>query len=133
MVLILMLKSFGGRNTQILDSDYGKVKYRNRVKSKSRVSIFTREPESLYVSLYCQIRSCESEPSISLFWNCFRYHEWMKSPELQQLTASEPLTLEQEYDMQKSWREDDDSKETSAHKITLCSGFINLLKSLFQS
>ncbi|XP_059180696.1 N-acetyltransferase 9 [Centropristis striata] len=37
-----------------------------------------------------------------------RYHEWMKSPELQQLTASEPLTLEQEYDMQQSWREDDD-------------------------
>ncbi|XP_074519871.1 alpha/beta-tubulin-N-acetyltransferase 9 isoform X1 [Halichoeres trimaculatus] len=37
-----------------------------------------------------------------------RYHEWMKSPELQQLTASEPLTLEQEYDMAKSWREDDD-------------------------
>ncbi|XP_076615814.1 alpha/beta-tubulin-N-acetyltransferase 9 [Chaetodon auriga] len=37
-----------------------------------------------------------------------RYHEWMKSPELQQLTASEPLTLEQEYDMQRSWREDDD-------------------------
>ncbi|XP_074519872.1 alpha/beta-tubulin-N-acetyltransferase 9 isoform X2 [Halichoeres trimaculatus] len=32
----------------------------------------------------------------------------MKSPELQQLTASEPLTLEQEYDMAKSWREDDD-------------------------
>ncbi|XP_068161626.1 alpha/beta-tubulin-N-acetyltransferase 9 isoform X3 [Antennarius striatus] len=32
----------------------------------------------------------------------------MKSPELQQLTASEPLTLEQEYDMQRSWREDDD-------------------------
>ncbi|KAG8446332.1 hypothetical protein GDO86_013968 [Hymenochirus boettgeri] len=35
-----------------------------------------------------------------------RYHEWMKSPELQILTASEPLTLEQEYDMQRSWRED---------------------------
>ncbi|XP_011490773.1 N-acetyltransferase 9 isoform X1 [Oryzias latipes] len=42
-----------------------------------------------------------------------RYHEWMKSPELQQLTASEPLTLEQEYDMQRSWREDDDSTESS--------------------
>uniref|UniRef100_A0A3Q3IU31 Uncharacterized protein n=1 Tax=Monopterus albus TaxID=43700 RepID=A0A3Q3IU31_MONAL len=39
-----------------------------------------------------------------------RYHEWMKCPELQHLTASEPLTLEQEYDMQGSWREDDDSK-----------------------
>ncbi|XP_069373879.1 alpha/beta-tubulin-N-acetyltransferase 9 isoform X2 [Paralichthys olivaceus] len=37
-----------------------------------------------------------------------RYHEWMKSPELQQLTASEPLTLEQEHAMQRSWREDDD-------------------------
>ncbi|XP_038164741.1 N-acetyltransferase 9 [Cyprinodon tularosa] len=37
-----------------------------------------------------------------------RYHEWMKSPELQQLTASEPLSLQQEYDMQRSWREDGD-------------------------
>ncbi|XP_074116807.1 alpha/beta-tubulin-N-acetyltransferase 9 isoform X1 [Sminthopsis crassicaudata] len=37
-----------------------------------------------------------------------RYHEWMKSEELQQLTASEPLTLEQEYAMQRSWREDAD-------------------------
>nr|XP_057923062.1 N-acetyltransferase 9 [Doryrhamphus excisus]XP_057923063.1 N-acetyltransferase 9 [Doryrhamphus excisus] len=37
-----------------------------------------------------------------------RYHEWMKSTELQQLTASEPLTLEQEYDMQRSWRDDSD-------------------------
>ncbi|XP_007957867.1 N-acetyltransferase 9 [Orycteropus afer afer] len=37
-----------------------------------------------------------------------RYHEWMKSKELQRLTASEPLTLEQEYAMQCSWREDAD-------------------------
>lgn len=41
----------------------------------------------------------------------------MKSPELQQLTASEPLTLDQEYDMQKSWREDDDSEEPSVDMI----------------
>ncbi|KAK3528822.1 hypothetical protein QTP70_011601 [Hemibagrus guttatus] len=37
-----------------------------------------------------------------------RYHQWMTSDELQKLTASEPLTLEQEYDMQRSWREDED-------------------------
>lgn len=35
----------------------------------------------------------------------------MKSEELQRLTASEPLTLEQEYAMQRSWREDADSEE----------------------
>uniref|UniRef100_A0A673ML00 N-acetyltransferase 9-like n=1 Tax=Sinocyclocheilus rhinocerous TaxID=307959 RepID=A0A673ML00_9TELE len=38
----------------------------------------------------------------------YKYHQWMCSPELQKLTASEPLTLEQEYDMQRCWREDDD-------------------------
>jgi hypothetical protein len=32
----------------------------------------------------------------------------MQSPALQQATASEPLSLEQEYDMQRSWREDGD-------------------------
>ena len=35
----------------------------------------------------------------------------MKSEELQRLTASEPLTLEQEYSMQQSWREDADSEK----------------------
>ncbi|XP_078081415.1 alpha/beta-tubulin-N-acetyltransferase 9 [Mustelus asterias] len=37
-----------------------------------------------------------------------RYHQWMRSEELQKLTASEPLTLEQEYQMQRSWWEDAD-------------------------
>ncbi|XP_043570253.1 N-acetyltransferase 9 isoform X1 [Chiloscyllium plagiosum] len=37
-----------------------------------------------------------------------RYHQWMKSEELQKLTASEPLTLEQEYQMQRNWQDDAD-------------------------
>jgi RimJ/RimL family protein N-acetyltransferase len=36
------------------------------------------------------------------------YHEWMKSPELLEATASEPLTLEEEYEMQKKWNVDAD-------------------------
>ncbi|WVQ93985.1 hypothetical protein IAU59_001063 [Kwoniella sp. CBS 9459] len=36
------------------------------------------------------------------------YHEWMKSPELLELTASEPLTYQEEMDMQKKWHLDED-------------------------
>lgn len=41
-------------------------------------------------------------------WHVPRYHEWMKDEEIQQATASEPLTLEEEYAMQQSWRQDPD-------------------------
>lgn len=34
----------------------------------------------------------------------------MSDPELLKLTASEPLTLDQEYEMQETWRNDEDSK-----------------------
>ncbi|XP_062508135.1 alpha/beta-tubulin-N-acetyltransferase 9-like isoform X2 [Corticium candelabrum] len=37
----------------------------------------------------------------------YRYHEWMKSPELLELTASEQLSLEEEYQMQQTWLKDD--------------------------
>ncbi|KIX00349.1 uncharacterized protein Z518_10488 [Rhinocladiella mackenziei CBS 650.93] len=37
-----------------------------------------------------------------------KYHEWMKDPEIQEATASEPLTLDEEYAMQRSWRTDAD-------------------------
>lgn len=37
------------------------------------------------------------------------YHRWMQSPELLAATASEKLTLEQEYENCISWRESKDS------------------------
>ncbi|RZF36771.1 hypothetical protein LSTR_LSTR005084 [Laodelphax striatellus] len=37
-----------------------------------------------------------------------RYNDWMQSPELQELTASEPLTETEEYEMQQTWLHDDD-------------------------
>ncbi|KAF0461552.1 ATP12-domain-containing protein [Gigaspora margarita] len=36
-----------------------------------------------------------------------KYHEWMQSSFLQEMTASEPLTIDQEYEMQKSWHMDE--------------------------
>lgn len=37
-----------------------------------------------------------------------KYHDWMSNETLRQLTASEELTLDEEYEMQRSWREDSD-------------------------
>nr|XP_012140201.1 PREDICTED: N-acetyltransferase 9-like protein isoform X4 [Megachile rotundata] len=51
-----------------------------------------------------------------------KYHEWMKSAELQYFTGSEALTLEEEFEMQKRWHQDQD-------KCT----FIILEKSIFST
>lgn len=36
------------------------------------------------------------------------YHEWMQEPAIQEATASEPLSIDEEYEMQQSWRQDHD-------------------------
>ncbi|CEI69412.1 unnamed protein product [Fusarium venenatum] len=40
-----------------------------------------------------------------------QYHAWMQDPDIQDATASEPMTLEEEYENQQSWR-------TSSDKLT---------------
>ncbi|OAA56415.1 Acyl-CoA N-acyltransferase [Cordyceps fumosorosea ARSEF 2679] len=40
-----------------------------------------------------------------------KYHGWMQDPDIREATASEPMTLEEEYENQQSWR-------TSADKLT---------------
>lgn len=48
----------------------------------------------------------------------------MKSEELRRLTASEPLTLEQEYVMQCSWQEDADSEKWRPRAVPVTGGLI---------
>lgn len=51
------------------------------------------------------------------------YNEWMQSEELRELTASEPLTLEEEYAMCDSWATDADSPcPASVWSLTLSGG-----------
>lgn len=54
-------------------------------------------------------------------YHVLKYHDWMSKPDIQELTASEPLTLEEEYEMQAKWQNDSD-------KLT----FILLRRDLFE-
>lgn len=61
--------------------------------------------------------------------NCFyvtgrehipRYHEWMKDPDLLEATDSEPLSFEEEVEMQQSWRDDPKKCTFIVHATEAC-------------
>jgi hypothetical protein len=46
------------------------------------------------------------------------YHSWMQNPFLLQTTASEPLSLEEEYENQESWFQDDKKCTFILHSLS---------------
>lgn len=48
------------------------------------------------------------------------YHEWMKDPALLEATGSEPLSYEEEVDMQKSWKNDETKCTFIVHDAESC-------------
>jgi len=56
------------------------------------------------------MRSTEDSVTIVTYLCITRYHKWMEDTNLRQLTASEPLSLDEEYNMQQSWLNDENSE-----------------------
>jgi len=54
----------------------------------------------------CPEKSCWLVPYDNI--HVPKYHTWMQDDVLRELTASESLSLKEEYEMQKSWRDDND-------------------------
>ena len=49
-----------------------------------------------------------------------KYHEWMKDPKLLELTGSEPLSMEEEIEMQQSWHQDPTKCTFIVHDSASC-------------
>jgi len=54
-----------------------------------------------------------------------RYHEWMKDPELLAATGSDPLSFEEEVEMQKTWRDDPNKCTFIVHSTKDCNSSSN--------
>ena len=52
-----------------------------------------------------------------------RYHEWMKDPALLEATGSEPLSMQEEVEMQQSWRDDETKCTFIVHAAEKCQAY----------
>ncbi|KAF3387039.1 DNA polymerase delta small subunit [Penicillium rolfsii] len=91
------------------DTSTGRVRLLSIPKFKETGELILVDTESLEVEV---VRFALSTSKVLLVpystWHVPRYHEWMQDEEIQEATASEPLTIEEEYAMQRSWRQDAD-------------------------
>lgn len=58
--------------------------------------------------------------TIIFFRHVPKYHKWMLDPHLLEMTGSEPLSLEEEIEMQQSWRDDNKKCTFIVLAIELC-------------
>mmetsp|Transcript_9993 Transcript_9993/g.20921 ORF Transcript_9993/g.20921 Transcript_9993/m.20921 type:complete len:251 (+) Transcript_9993:236-988(+) len=59
-----------------------------------------------------------------------RYHEWMKEPALLEATGSEPLSYDEEVEMQHSWLDDETKCTFIVHSAEACNYSLNELDKL---
>ena len=62
-----------------------------------------------------------------------RYHEWMKDPALLEATGSEPLSFEEEVEMQRNWKDDETKCTFIVHMTDRCLDFEKESKQSAQS